>query len=217
MSEDRTTRGKIARRPAGKPEFTAEAEPVAGVLGLGADALVRLFDLVSEPGIESRSLAEISRLTGAGVRSLARFFPEGGNRLVSTLVNDVSAWFGDNILSILRLSRPPEERIRMLYARLEKLVQSSERSFLLTILALDTGNENVRESIAYALVQYVGTVAALLEMTGLDAVEARRRSEDSVIRIQGAAVYSRITGNPEILLRVLREIPTELLAPAPKL
>jgi hypothetical protein len=194
------------------PEATV-AGPVGGVLGLGADVLVRLFDLVSQPGIESKSLAEISKVTGAGVRSLARLFPEGGADLVTALVGDVSSWFGENILSILRTNRPPEERIRMLYAQLERVVQGSERSFLLTILALDTGNENVRASIAYGLVQYVGTIATLLEMTGQDAEQSKRRAEDSVIRVQGAAVYSRITGNPEVLLRVLREIPGQLLAP----
>jgi uncharacterized membrane protein len=178
------------------------------------DLLARLLELASRPGIEKVSLGELARMTGEGVQSLGRFFPEGVNRVVNTVVGDASTWLADNVLSVLSGTLPPEERIRVLFARLERYVQTSERSFLLTILALDTSNENVRQTMAFAITRWVALLASALEMTGLDRREAHARAEDSVIRVQGAAVYSRLTGSPEPLLRTLRSIPIELLRPS---
>lgn len=194
-----------AKKPSGSE--TTSAFP-------GTDFFGRLFDVASVPGVENLSIAEIGRMTGEGVQSLSRFFPEGANRLVSTLIGDVTEWLSDNVLSVLASALPPEERVRRLFASLERYVQTSERSFMLTILALDTSNEKVRQTMAFSVTRWVSMLSAVLELTGLSREEAYRRSEDSVIRVQGAAVYSRLTGNPEPLLRTLRDMPAELLKPA---
>jgi TetR/AcrR family transcriptional repressor of lmrAB and yxaGH operons len=190
-----------------EPTEDSDAQPRSDLFG-------RLFDLVSQPGVENLSLSEIGRITGESVQGLGRFFPAGANRVVSTLVGDVSTWLSDNVLAVLSSKLPPEERIRVLYASLEGYVQTSERSFMLTILALDTSNEKVRQTMAFSVTSWVTLLASALEANGLSRKEAQDRAEDSVIRVQGAAVYSRLTGNPEPLLRTLRTMPTELLRPS---
>ncbi|RMH28912.1 MAG: TetR/AcrR family transcriptional regulator [Planctomycetota bacterium] len=173
-----------------------------------------LADVFRRHGYEGASLSAISRATGLQRASLYHRFPGGKAEMADAALGRVDQRFEREVLAPLASSLAPRARVEQTAQRLREFYAGGEKSCALDTLSLGDLAGPLREHMERSLGAWIGAFAAVAQDAGLSEAEARRRALNAVVRIQGALVVARITGDSAPFREALDELPATLLGGA---
>ena len=173
------------------------------------EALTKVFQIY---GYEGASLSLISKATGLQRASLYHRFPQGKEQMVEAVLEHVDQRFETYLLAPLSKDHAPAERVREMAKRISGFYMGGQRSCLLDTLSLGKESGEFHTHIKQSFTTWLNTLASIAREAGFSAAEARQRSEQALVSIEGALVLARATGNTKPFKRVLKALPELLTA-----
>lgn len=180
------------------------------------EVVERLMRVVRRCGYDGASLAELSKATGLGKSSLYHYFPAGKDDMVRTVLDDVARQLRKTVFEPLRQPGPARARVDAMVKTLDAYYRGGREACVLGNLVLGTSRTRFRSQLSAIFDEWISALAAALVDGGLSRSVARARAEDAVMRIEGALVLAGAMDDVALFGRALRQLPAELLAPAPR-
>jgi AcrR family transcriptional regulator len=180
------------------------------------EVVERLMRVVRRYGYDGASLAELSKATGLGKSSLYHYFPAGKDDMVRAVLDDVAGQLRKTVFEPLREPGPARARVDAMVKTLDAYYRGGREACVLGNLVLGTSRTRFRSQLGAIFDEWISALAAALADGGLSRSVARARAEDAVMRIEGALVLAGGMDNVALFGRALRQLPAELLAPAPR-
>lgn len=175
------------------------------------EAIAQLLTVFRQYGYDGATLARLSAATGLGKASLYHHFPKGKEEMAATVLNYINNWMSERILTPLRSSGEPVERIHVMSKNVNEFYDRGQQACLLAVLSLGESKDLFQAQIQTALKDWIDTLAQVLIEAGIERSLARQRAEDAILQIQGALVLARGLGDTAPFKRVLQRLPEELL------
>jgi len=176
------------------------------------DILAALAEVFRAYGYEGATLALISEATGLGKGSLYNFFPGGKEQMANEVLAAIDTWFNDKIYTPLRDADDPAKGIAEMYVATSDYFHSGQRVCLVGVVALGAPRDLFGDKVKVYFAGWVDALAAAMRRLGNDKFDARRKSEQAVLEIQGALVLARAFDDPKVFSRALKESERRLLA-----
>jgi len=170
------------------------------------DALTELF---REQGYEGVSLSSISEATGLQRASLYHRFPGGKAEMALGVLRHVFGRLGAELLPP-RPDETPQAHARRIARGLDAFYAGGTCSCLIETMSLGNQTPEIRAELARGLGACVQALADIARAAGRAPAVARRLAQEALIRIEGALVIARVSGDPAPFQRVLRELPSSL-------
>lgn len=177
------------------------------------EVIERLAVAFRDLGYDGTSLTRLSEATGLKKASLYHYFPGGKEEMAAVVIDQIEAWFGENIFKTLQGQEAPEIRLKKMASALNRFYCGGTRACILDVFAIGQAGALFSTHLAEGLKAWEKFIAELLVEAGIDKATARERAEDALVSIEGALVYTRVTGSPRAFKRVLANLPDRLLAP----
>lgn len=176
-----------------------------------AELTTRLGRVFLDVGYDGASLTLLSRAAGLAKAALYHRFPGGKEQIARAVLDKAGRELAESVLRPLWRSGAPDRRIEEMVAALRSFYEDGARPCLSDIFSVGGVPESVRHPLALGLEDWIAATAGLLVEAGFATDEAARRAEDAVVRIQGALVVSRASGDTAVFRRLLERLPAELL------
>ena len=176
------------------------------------DILAALAEVFRAHGYEGATLSLITEATGLGKGSLYNLFPGGKEQMANEVLAAIDLCFNEKIYTPLRTAADPAKGIADMYAATSDYFHSGQRVCLVGVVALGASRDLFGEKVKVYFAGWVDALAAALRRLGDGNAEARRKSEQAVLEIQGALVLARAFDDPKVFLRALKESERRLLA-----
>lgn len=174
------------------------------------EVLDALFEVFRQYGYEGASLTRISEATGLQRASLYHRFPGGKEEMARAVLGVVESWLGARLENLTRGEGEPAARVRSFANALGELYDGGAKSCLLDALSFADASTAVRADLRGHVETLLSAFRVVAREAGIAAADARRRSEDAFIRLQGSLVLSRTLGEPKPFRRTMRALPTLL-------
>ncbi|WP_282608732.1 TetR/AcrR family transcriptional regulator [Pelagibius sp. Alg239-R121] len=178
------------------------------------EVIDRLALAFRDLGYEGTSLTLLSEATGLKKASLYYYFPGGKEEMASVVIEQVQAWFGENVFKPLKGEGTPASRLKKMTSALHRFYDGGTRACILDVFAIGQAGVMFSPHLAAALKAWEKLIAEVVVDAGIDKATARYRAEDALVSIEGALVYTRVTGSSKTFKRILSNLPDRLLAPA---
>jgi AcrR family transcriptional regulator len=175
------------------------------------DVLTRVF---REHGYEGASLSRIAEATGMQRASLYHRFPGGKDEIALRVMRHVHARFASEILAPLAARGSAAARVRRVAQRLDEFYEGGRCACLLDALSIGQRSAPLQAAVAEAIEAVTAALAGVAREAGQTPASARRRAQDALLRIEGALVVARSSGDTAPFQRTLRELPEFLLGPS---
>ncbi len=117
-----------------------------------------------------------------------------------------------DLFAPLRDRCSPRKKLLSMLRTLDAFYQGGQSACLLERLAASTERARFRRPLERAFSTWIDAIEALCLEGGVSRVEARRRAEDAVVRIEGSLVVSAGTHDPGPFQRTLADLRRSLLA-----
>ena len=160
------------------------------------DILAALAEVFRAHGYEGATLSLITEATGLGKGSLYNLFPGGKEQMANEVLAAIDLWFNEKIYTPLRTAADPAKGIADMYAATSDYFHSGQRVCLVGVVALGASRDLFGEKVKVYFAGWVDALAAALRRLGDGNAEARRKSEQAVLEIQGALVLAQSRENP---------------------
>jgi len=173
----------------------------------------RLLSVFRRHGYEGASLSRLSEESGLQRSSLYHRFPGGKEQMALVVLQSLGHSFQRLVLDPLDEDRPPAERVEAMAAGLREFYGDGRLSCVLDTMSLAGSDEDIRHAVKASLLAWRDAMARLAGLAGLAPEEARHRADEALVRIEGALVYSRVTGDVGPFMRTLEQLPSLLTVP----
>jgi TetR/AcrR family transcriptional repressor of lmrAB and yxaGH operons len=168
------------------------------------DALAELF---RAQGFDGASLSMIADATGLKRASLYHRYPGGKADMALAVLEHVHRRFGEEILAPLGGAGTPTARIRKAARNLDEFYEGGRRSCLIDTMSLGKQTPEIKAAVATSIAACSGAFAAASRSAGCSAATARRLGQDALLRLQGALVIARATGDTQPFKTVIKSLP----------
>ena len=81
------------------------------------------------------------------------------------------------------------------------------KASVLDVLSIQSGPEELRVVLRKMTQTWVDAFTKIATESGLDAVDARLRAEEALIRIEGSLIFARTVGSGAVFERTLKFLP----------
>lgn len=178
------------------------------------EVIEKLMLVVRRSGYDGASLAELSKATGLGKSSLYHYFPDGKDDMVRAVLDHLETQLRDSVFTPLRTPGPARRRVEAMVRTIDEYYRGGREACVLGNLVLGTSRTRFRRQLQAIFDEWIDALAGALVDAGLSRSLARARAEDAVIRIEGALVLAGAMGDVSLFARSLKQMPSDLLAPA---
>ncbi len=172
-----------------------------------------LLKLFRQFGYEGVTLAKIAQATGLGKASLYHHFPGGKAEMAAVALADVNQWLETRILPMLAIaeSRSPIEVFQSMCEETSEFFNAGQNPCLWAVLAMEESSDTLfHDQISGAFSRWIGAIANVLVVAGVEPTIAQQRGEDAMIQIQGALILSRGLRDFAPFQRMLQQLPQQL-------
>ena len=172
--------------------------------------LERLTKVFQVYGYEGASLSLISEATGLQRASLYHRFPQGKEQMVEAVLKHVDQRLETYLLAPLNENGDPAGRVREMAKRISEFYLDGQRSCLLDTLSLGKESGEFHTHIKQSFTAWLNALKDIAREAGFSAAEARKRSEQALVSIEGALVFARATGNTKPFKQAIKALPALL-------
>jgi AcrR family transcriptional regulator len=170
--------------------------------------LPALAELFREHGFEGTSISMITRATGLGKGSLYHAFPEGKAQMLALALDDISAWFENDVFAPLRAEECTAITIPQMIDIVGEYFKSGRRACLMGSLSVAEPADPFNKHILQYFSAWKAATVAALERDGRS--DANGLADDILATIQGAIVLSRALEDPEIYDQSMQRLKNRL-------
>lgn len=175
------------------------------------DLIARVARVFSDVGYEGASLARLSQATGLQKASLYHRFPGGKRQMAEDVLAASWSWIEEHVLTPLTRPGDPKARLKEAARHLNAFYWGGRRACLLNMLSSPRIEDGpFAPAIKSAIEALIAAFAAIAVDAGCAPDEARRRSERTVMMLQGSLVLSRGLGSAEPFQAFLAALPADL-------
>lgn len=178
-----------------------------------AELIARLGQVFLGAGYEGASLAMLSRAAGLAKAALYHRFPGGKEEIALRVLDARAREMAEAVLGPLSAAGTPPERLAAMVAALRDFYEDGAGACLSDLFSVGGVPRSVREPLAVGLEAWMAAIAAVLAEAGFAPDEAARRAEDAVVRVQGALVVGRASGDTSVFRRLMERLVADLLNP----
>ncbi|MGD1702008.1 TetR/AcrR family transcriptional regulator [Dapis sp. BLCC M229] len=175
------------------------------------EAIAKLIQVFRQYGYEGTTLTKLSEATGLGKASLYHYFPGGKAEMAATVLEYANSWFETTVLKPLKAHTQPEERIKAMSQKINEFYSQGQETCLWAVLSVGEAHDLFNNQIQNILIIWIDTLTQVLIEAGIEAQQARQRSEDAIIQVQGALILARVLNNNASFQRTLARLPKILL------
>lgn len=166
-----------------------------------------------ESGYDGATVSRFSKATGLGKASLYHYFPGGKEQMADTVLKMVSEWIEENVFSILRSDDiKPKQKLERMLEQIHSFYGDGKEACLFAVLINGDSRDIFQRQLKVILSEWISELSAVLISHGISKAEAKHRSEDMLVTIQGALILSKSMKSTEIFERSLRQMTQRLLA-----
>lgn len=176
------------------------------VISARSEIVPAIGEVFREFGYAGTSLSEITNRTGLGKSSLYHFFPNGKAEMAAAVLNDIEAWFKQNIFVPLRKSSDAVTSINSMFNSVDQYFQSGNRICLVGAFALDNTRDQFLLRVSSYFNEWIDALALALQHIGYSRSQAKALAEEVVVGIQGALVLARSQDDPNAFTRTLNRL-----------
>jgi AcrR family transcriptional regulator len=174
-----------------------------------ADLLDLLVSVFREKGFDGTAIGDLSAASGLQRASLYHRFPDGKEQMADAVLAKV----GKRFLWILEPMRDDEDLARGMgetARRLGDFYGAGALSCVLDTMTLAGTPEKVREHARSLAKTWIDVMTDASRRAGLLPDEAVRAAKDAFLRIEGALVLARVTGDTEVFDETVALLPSIL-------
>ena len=176
--------------------------------------ILQLIPLFRQYGYEGTSLAMLSRATGLGKASLYHYFPQGKKGMANAVMEHIASSFEEKVLQPLENTNPPQEKITNMCRALTEFYANGTNNCFFAIMSIGEADSLFHNQVKHRLEIWINAIAQVLIAAGIEPQNAKERSQNAIIEIQGALILVRILNKPEIFIKTLEKLPEKLIYPA---
>ena len=175
------------------------------------EVIERILAAFRRYGYEGSSLSRLSEATGLGRSSLYHYFPNGKEDMGSAAMAAVGTWFTQNVLCTLDGRDAPALRLQRFASKLTEYYANGFTPCLMDVFTIGEAGSLFQQHLGGRMRALMSLLAAVAEEAGVDKVEAAIRAENAVVSIQGSLIVSRAIGNNGPFLRMIENLPVNLV------
>jgi len=179
-------------------------------------AIDRVMQVLRKQGYDGASLSELSKATGLGRSSLYHHFPDGKDDMVRAVLERLETQLQELLFTPLAGPGTPRRRLDSMVETLDEFYRGGREACVMANLVLGSTRQRFKKPLRRIFDTWIESIAGVLADAKLPREISRARAEDAVLRIEGALVLAGAFDDPSVFGRTLRQLPTELLAPARK-
>ena len=153
----------------------------------------------------------LSVATGLGKASLYHHFPEGKKGMVTAVMEYVGSNFNNTVLQPLKEEGKPTEKIEKMGQNLKEFYRDGQDGCFLAIMSFGEADNFFHDLIKQRLQTWIDTLTQILIEAGIESKQAKRRSQDGIIQIQGALILVRILDDTAPFERIVATLSQKLL------
>jgi TetR/AcrR family transcriptional repressor of lmrAB and yxaGH operons len=172
---------------------------------------LKISEVFRRYGYEGTSIRLLSEATGLERASLYHRFPGGKEEMAAAIVAGAGEWFEQNVFAPLRAPGPASDRLRQAARNLRRFYRGGTLWCVLDSMTLGGAPETVRRGVRKAYTAWLDAFMAVASEDGVPAAVARSRAGQALIDIEGSLVIARVLGSSKPFLRVLENLPNQLL------
>lgn len=177
------------------------------------EVIRRLLKVFRDSGYDGATVSRFSEATGLGKASLYHYFPGGKEQMAATVLGMVSDLIEKNIFSILRSEDiKAKQKIEKMLEQIRTFYDDGKESCLFAVLINGDSRDIFQRQLKLIFSEWISELSAVLISHGVSKAEARHRSEDMLVTIQGALILSKSMKSTEIFERSLKHMGQRLLA-----
>lgn len=179
-----------------------------------AELTLELLQLFRDHGYEGATLSRIAQATGLGKASLYHHFPKGKEEMAAAVIRYLAGWYATNLLKPLQGSGSAQQRLTQMSQTLANFYDQGQQPCLFAVFALGGAREQFQAPVRQIMRIWTESLAMVLIDDAIPKPIAYQRAEDAIVRLQGSLVLAQAMGDSGPFQRVLRDLPSRLLAPA---
>ncbi|MEW1959938.1 TetR/AcrR family transcriptional regulator [Kineococcus sp. NPDC059986] len=168
-----------------------------------ADAVRALAGVFRKRGFDGASLSVVQQETGIGRGSLYHFFPDGKEDMARAVLEEVRAWFDEQVFAPLRTPEDPAAAVGATMRAVEEYFLSRHCVCLYAVMTLGQDRPAHAEAVRSYFADWVELLARTVEQAGVAGDEARARAVDAVAAVQGALVLARALDDDTVVTGVV--------------
>ncbi|GAA1889456.1 TetR/AcrR family transcriptional regulator [Lapillicoccus jejuensis] len=168
-----------------------------------SDAVRELAVVFRRRGFEGATLSVIREETGIGRGSLYHFFPDGKSDMARAVLDEVRAWFDEQVFGPLRTGADPADAVSASLRVVEDYFASRERVCLFAVMTLGAEQETSAREVRRYFADWVDALALALSRGGVGEPEAAEAALDAVAAVQGALTLARALDDDTVLTGVV--------------
>jgi TetR/AcrR family transcriptional repressor of lmrAB and yxaGH operons len=165
--------------------------------------LIRVFQ---DHGYDGATMTKLVAATGLERASLYHRFPAGKVAMAGAVLAHVGEHFANHVLAPLAEPGEPAERVARMNKRLREFYADGRRACLLETLSLGGRHATIQSAIERMFRAWLEALIRVARVAGVEESEARVRSRDALVRIQGALVTARALGETDVFERTLNPV-----------
>lgn len=176
------------------------------------EVLDRLMESFRRDGYDGATLATLSARTGLGKSSLYHHFPGGKEEMAREVLRHLNAGLSEVIRGVEAEPDPKRKLTRLLEA-IDAVYEGGRKACLLQQLGASVDRAQFRKPLRATFDLLIAAFADIARAAGFSASVAQRRSEDAIVRIEGALVVAAGMDDLSVFDRTLRQLRVGFLAP----
>lgn len=160
-------------------------------------------ELFRKHGYHGTTLSIIKEASGLGKGSLYHHFANGKEDLGRRVLDDVQAWFEENVYRPLENDSPSPRSIENMFRKTSEFFRRGERVCVPGSFALYDARDSFPDRIKHYFERWIASLAQNLHKQGIPKRESEKLARDVVVSIQGALVIARALDNAKVFQEVL--------------
>jgi AcrR family transcriptional regulator len=176
-----------------------------------SDAISLVAEVFRELGYEGASMSSITARTKLSKGSLYHFFPGGKEDMAAEILAYIDSWFVAAMFEPLERDEP-RGAIERMWTTTDAYFRSGRRVCLIGAFALEETRDLFSEAIKRYFQRWMAALAGALARAGVEAAEAERLAEGTVVGIQGALTLSRALDDEAIFGRTIERLKAQIYA-----
>jgi len=170
------------------------------------DLVDNLIDIFCKYGYDGTSLTILAKNTGLGRASLYYHFPGGKEEMANAVYEKFSRDFTKLVLSPLATERNFQTKIKNMLEGINAFYDNGKRSCLIDVFAIGSTKDMFHSQIKNGVIYWKESLIKIIVDEGVQKDQAEIISEDIIISIEGALIFTRATGDFDSFNRALEKI-----------
>lgn len=172
--------------------------------------LPTLVSVFRQSGYDGASIAQISKATGLGKASLYHHFPGGKEEMMRSVLQFLGEGLESTVIKALRGKGSAKTRFKKMGEAFSAIYEGGEQPCVLAIVLLGDAKETFSQQVKELLEGWLDEMAKVLQESGMGQKEAKQRSEDIAIAIQGSLILSQGLGDSTPFKRAIKSLPEQV-------